>query len=242
MLMDYSALEEIGITNTEVKVFVTLLELGESKAGRIIEKSGLQSSSMYNAMNSLISKGLVSYVKKSEVKYYLAADPETIIEYIDMKKKDYLKLLPMLKEKQNKKDEEKVEFFKSYKGIKILLSKLMKDTKEGDIYRTFNIEDPEKYTEARWKVFSSLKEIMKEKKLVAKGIFSEKNRYKSKSKSIMKKRYLSIPLPPNTSIVNDKVSIISWETDEPSGILIHSKDIAEKYIKFFEHMWKIGKR
>jgi len=240
--MDYSALEGIGLTNIEVKAFVTLLEIGESKAGEIIKKSGLQSSSVYNAINSLISKGLVSYIKKSEVKYYRTADPETIVEYIDMKKRDYLKILPLLKEKQNKKDEEKVEFFKSYKGIKILLSKLMKDSKKGDVYRVFNIEGPEEYQEARWRVFRSLKELMKEKQLLVKGIFSEKNRYKSKSKSIMKKRYLSTPLPPNTSIINDKVAIISWKEDDPSGILIHSKDIAEKYKEFFEHMWKIAKK
>ena len=57
----------------------------------------------------------------------------------------------------------------------------------------------------------------------------------------MKKRYFSTPLPPNMSMVKDKVAIISWHEEEPSGILIHSKDIAEKYSEFFDHMWKIAK-
>jgi HTH-type transcriptional regulator, sugar sensing transcriptional regulator len=239
--MDYSAFEGIGFTNIEAKVFTILLELGESKAGKIIEKSGLQSSSVYNAINSLISKGMISYIKKSEVKYYRAANPESIVDYIDMKKRDYMKIIPFLKEKQNIREEEKVEFFKSYSGIKILLSKLIKDAKKGDIYRTFSIEEPEKYETARWRVFKSLKELMREKGLNVRGIFSEDTRYKSKKTSKMQKRYLSTPLPPNTSILNDKIAIISWE-DVPSGILIHSKDIAEKYIKFFEHMWDIAKK
>jgi len=239
--MDYSALEGIGLTNIEVKVFVTLLETGESKAGKIIEKSGLQSSSVYNAINSLISKGLVSYIKKSEIKYYKATDPETIVEYIDMKKRDYLKILPLLKEKQNKKEEEKVEFFKSYKGIKILFIKLLKDSKKGDTYRTFNIEEPEKYEIAGWKVFTSLKELMKEKGIKVKGIFSEKTRHKSTKTSRMQKKYLDSPLLPNTSILNDKVAIISWG-DIPSGVLIYSEDISKKYVKYFEHMWKVAKK
>lgn len=239
--MDYSALEGIGLTNTEVRVFITLLELGESKAGKIIEKSGLQSSSVYNAVNSLISKGMISYIRKSEVKYYKTANPEAIVDYIDMKKKDYLKILPILKEKQSKKEEEKVEFFKSYSGIKILMSKLLIDSKKGDIYRVFNIEEQEKYEEARLKVFKSLKGLTNEKKLVVRGIFSEENRRKPKKTSRMQKRYLDTPMPPYTSILNDKIAIISWE-DSPSGILIHSKDISKKYANFFEHMWKIAKK
>lgn len=238
--MDYSILEGIGFTNTEVKVFITLLELGESKAGKIIEKSGLQSSSVYNAINSLISKGMISYVNKSEVKYYRTADPETIVEYIEMKKREYLKILPLLKEKQNKKEEEGAEFFKSYNGIRVLLSKLLKDAKKGDVHMVFNIEEPEKYQTARWRVFKSLKESMKDKGIVVRGIFSEENRYKSEKSSRMQKRYLNIPLPPNTSILNSKVAIISWE-EVPSGILINSKDIAEKYVKFFNYMWSIAK-
>jgi len=239
--MDYSALEGIGLSSTEVKVFVKLLELGESKAGRIIEKSGLQSSSVYNAVNSLISKGLISYIRKSEVKYYRTADPEVIVDYIDMKKRDYLKILPLLKEKQNKKEEEKVEFFKSYGGIKILFLNFLKDSKKGDIYRTFNTEEPEEYEETKLRVFKSLKCLMKQKKLVMRGIFNEENRKKSKKDSIMQKKYLSTPMPPNTSILNDKVAIISWE-EVPSGIIIHSKDIAKKYSDFFEHTWKIAKK
>ena len=238
--MDTTVLEDIGLSQTEIKIFIVILELGESKAGKIIEKSNLQSSSVYNSINSLINKGLVSYIKKSQVKYYKAADPETIIDYIDSKKREFLKLLPQLKEKQNKKQLEGVEFFKSFKGIKTIISELLKTAKEGDTFRTFSIEDPEEYEKAREKVFRATKQIMKEKKIKMKGLFHKKTRYVPTKSSIMQKRYLNFPMPPNAMIINDKVAIISWE-NEPSGILIHSKDIAQKYENFFEHMWKIAK-
>ena len=48
-------------------------------------------------------------------------------------------------------------------------------------------------------------------------------------------------MPPNTMIVNDKVVVISWK-NEPSGILIHSKDIAQSYSDFFDHMWSLAKK
>lgn len=239
--MDTSILEDIGLSPTEIKVIIILLELGESKAGKIIEKTKLQSSSVYNAINHLIERGLISYIKKSQIKYYKAANPEAILDYIELKKREFLKLLPELKARQKIQQEEGVEFFKSYKGIKTLMSELLKDARKGDIYRTFSIQYIEQYEKSREKVFKAIKKLMKEKKIIAKGIFHESTRYKPTKTSLMQKRYINFPMPPNTMIINDKVAIISWN-EEPSGILIHSSDIASIYKNFFDHMWKIAKK
>ncbi|MDP2925457.1 MAG: helix-turn-helix domain-containing protein [Nanoarchaeota archaeon] len=239
--MDTSVLENIGLSRIEIKVFIAVLELGESKAGKIIEKSGLQSSSVYDAINKLISKGLLSYIKKSQVKYYKAPDPEVILDYIELKKGEYIKILPELKARQKKTENEGVEFFKSFKGIKTIMSELIKDAKKGDIYRTFSVENPEDYKLARENVFRYTKQLFREKKIIVKGIFHKQNRYSPTKSSITQKRYISFPLPPNTMVLNDKVAIISWK-EEPTGILIKSKDIADKYISFFDAMWKIAKK
>jgi HTH-type transcriptional regulator, sugar sensing transcriptional regulator len=238
--MDTSALEDIGLSKIEIKIFLVILELGESKAGKIIEKSKLQSSSVYNAVNSLIDRGLVSYIKKSQVKFYKAANPESILNYLDLKKMEFLKLLPELKAKQTEKLEEGVEFYKSYKGVKTAILEVLKNSKKGDIYRTFSVEDPDEYEKSREKVFRAIKQIAKNKKIIMRGIFHEKTRYKPNKSSIIKKKYVDFSLPPNTIILNNKVVIISWK-EEPSGILIHSKDIAKKYAEFFDQIWKIAK-
>ncbi|OGJ17875.1 hypothetical protein A3K73_04380 [Candidatus Pacearchaeota archaeon RBG_13_36_9] len=239
--MDTSVLENIGLSQVEIKVFLTILELGESKAGKIIEKSGLQSSSVYDAINKLISKGLLSYIKKSQVKYYKTPNPEVVLDYIELKKGEYLKILPELKARQKKTENDGVEFFKSFKGIKTIMSELVKDAKKGDIYRTFSVENPEDYKIAREKVFRYTKQLFKEKKIIVKGIFHEQNRYSPTKSSITQKKYINLPMPPNTMVLNDKVAVISWK-EEPTGILIRSKDIAEKYTSFFDAMWKIAKK
>ena len=239
--MDTSILEDIGLSTAEIKVFLAILELGESKAGKIIEKTKMQSSSVYNSINSLIERGLLSYIKKSQIKHYRAANPEAILDYIELKKREFLKILPELKSRQSAKEEEEVEFFKSYKGIKTLMSELLKDAKKGDIYRTFSLEDKKQYEKSREKVFKAVKQLLKEKKVTAKGIFHENTRYKPTKTSLMQKKYINFPMPPNTMIVKDKVAIISW-SEEPSGILIHSEEIANSYLNFFDHLWKIAKR
>ena len=239
--MNTSVLEDLGISPMEIKVFLMILETGESKAGRIIEKTGLQSSSVYHAIHALIARGLVSYLKKSEVKYYRAAEPETILDYIDLKKQEFLKLLPNLQARRKKEKEEGVEFFKSFKGIKILHLKLLKNAEKSDVYRVFSVDNPEDYEKARQGVFQPIKVILKQKRLVMRGIFSEKNRYAPTKSSRMQKRYLDAPLPPNTAVVGENIAMISWK-GEPSGVLIHSKDLAEQYAAFFDALWKIAKR
>ncbi len=239
--MDTSILEEIGLSPTEIKVFVCILGLGESKAGEIIRESGLQSSSVYNAINSLIKKGFVSYYQKSKIKYYKTVEPESILDYIELKKERYLKLLPELRARKKQVGDEGVEFFKSFKGIRTLMIELLKDAKKGDIYRTFSVEDPEEYNKSREKVFVYIKKLWYQKRVIPKGIFHEKNRYPKTKTSIIQKRYVNFSMLPNTSIINNKVAIVSWG-EEPSGILIKSEYLAKKYTNFFDEMWKMGKK
>jgi HTH-type transcriptional regulator, sugar sensing transcriptional regulator len=239
--MDTSVLEGIGLSKNEISVFLKMLQLGESKAGAIIAKTGLQSSATYNAINSLIDKGLVSYIKKGDIKYYKASSPETITDYLDTKKEEYLKVLPELK-KFMPGDIENVEFYKSIRWIKTLLSELLKDSKKGDIYRFFSIEDKTSYKKATDNVYEFQKPIYKEKGIKTKGIFAEATREFANGANIDMKKYLSSPMPPNTEMLNNKVAIISWKGDEPTGILIRSKEIYETYVNFFEHLWKTARK
>ncbi|MBW3020302.1 hypothetical protein KY334_03320 [Candidatus Woesearchaeota archaeon] len=239
--MDTQILEDVGLSNTEVKVFMALLELGESKAGSIITNTKLQSSSVYNAINGLIKKGLLSYIKKSNIKYYKAANPETILDYIDTKKKEFEKILPELKIKQMNQEEEGVEFYKSYKGIRTMLRDLLIDAKPNDVYRYYSIEDPKKYDFVREKVYSVQKLQRVTKQLKSKAIFPESFRKIVPMSKTSEKRFLDMPLPPNSQMINNKIAIISWD-DEPSGILIKSKSIYEQYTKFFDSLWKMGNK
>jgi len=237
--METKILEDIGLSKNEITIFITLLKLGESKAGEIIIQSKLQSSAVYNSINSLIERGLISYVKKSQIKYYKSADPETMLGYIESKKSEYLKLLPELKNLQNKQDSEGVEFFKSSKGIKTLISELLIDAKKGDIYRFFSVETLENYDKARF-VFSTSKQLRYEKKVISRGLFHESLRKGTKKNKKTQKKFLNISMPPNMQMINDKVAIFSWD-GEPTGILIKSKSIYETYVRFFEDLWGMAR-
>ncbi len=54
--MDVTILEDLGLTTAEIKVYIALLELGNSTAGPLVEKSGLQNSVVHRTLHSLIQK------------------------------------------------------------------------------------------------------------------------------------------------------------------------------------------
>ena len=68
-------LEEFGLTETEEKVYLSLVKLGESPASEIIKKTQLHRTTIYDVLERLIEKGLISFVTKNKIKYYLTASP-----------------------------------------------------------------------------------------------------------------------------------------------------------------------
>ena len=78
--MEREILQNLGFTQSEAKVYLTLLKSGLVKVGHIIEKSGLQSSTIHNTLHSLIDKGFVTYIFKDKIKRYQAVDPNLILK------------------------------------------------------------------------------------------------------------------------------------------------------------------
>ena len=52
--MDTSILEKIGLKKSEIKVYLTLLELGSTKTGELTTKSKVSRSKIYEILEKLI--------------------------------------------------------------------------------------------------------------------------------------------------------------------------------------------
>ena len=85
--MNTGVFEELGLSNSEIKTYLTLLGLGSSSAGKILEKSELQNSVLHRALNTLIEKGLINYVLEEKRKIYQATDPENFHNFIEEKRR-----------------------------------------------------------------------------------------------------------------------------------------------------------
>ena len=76
MAVKTELLEEIGLTKSEIKVYLALLELGSSTTGPIVDKSKASSSKIYEILDKLMQK----FVEWKREK----GDPEYAIEYNDV--------------------------------------------------------------------------------------------------------------------------------------------------------------
>lgn len=239
--MDTSILEDIGLTQAEIKVYIALLELGATSAGRVLEKSKLQNSVVHRALNSLIEKGIISYILEGRRKVYQATNPDHFYTFIDDKKKRFAQILPELKQRQQfAKEYREATVYKGKRGIHEIYTQILHASgKEYNTYGggrrvTFNVMG-----ETWWKNLHA-KRI--EKKISCRQVFDETIR--GFGKELNKKPYTHIKFLSQdfeqlteTVIRGDYVAIIIF-TENPYGILIHDKAVAQGYKKNFEFLWR----
>lgn len=235
--MEEEILQNLGFTYSEAKVYLLLIELGSVKVGKIIEKSGLQSSTIHNTLNSLTNKGYITYILKGKIKVYQAINPKIILKEIEEKERKFREIIPKLEIKQKLNEEKtQAEVFEGTKGIINLLNELIENTKPKDEYYFFAIDESGLNEEIQ-KFFERYDIKRKEKGLIIKGIAKEEFKSLFKKRKILNMKYVNHPIPSNISICNNKIAIIDWG-ENPTGILIKSKQIYKSQIEFFENLWK----
>jgi predicted transcriptional regulator len=243
--MDTSILEDLGLTSAEIKTYIALLELGKSTAGPILEKADIQNSVLHRALNSLIDKGLISYVKHGKRKRYSATDPENFHGFIENKKQRFDQLLPELKKRQERaKVQHGAETFQGKRGlIQMYITILNCGGKE---YNTFGGGTRITHAimgETWWK---NLHAKRRAKKLRCRQVFDEAIR--NFGSQLNKFPLTKICFLENeqeqlqeTIICGDYVGIAIF-AEHPYGILIHDPIVAEGYRKQFEIVWKKARK
>jgi len=229
-------LKRLGLSLNETKVYLMLNDYGSSKAGKISNTTQLDRSSCYNALKALQEKGLVSHVLLGEVKWFQAAGPRRLLDYLKEQEDDILSIVSELQGRHKKgKIEGQVRLFRGVKGVKTIFLDMIK-TKEDNFVFGSEGQFSEKMPEFALQ-FDRLK---KENKIKTK-LLLRKGR-KELDKKTSDYRYLPniSESPAVTNIYGDKIAIIVW-TEEPEGIIIENKSAAKAYKSYFDFMWKNAK-
>lgn len=100
--MNVKALKEIGLTETEIKVYLALLNLGTTSAGKIFHETGVYRKNLYDALSKLIDKGLVTYVKENKIKFFQTKNPDNLFNYLDEQKSKIEEKKNLVSESKNK--------------------------------------------------------------------------------------------------------------------------------------------
>ena len=93
-----SQLEQLNIISTnEAKVYLALLQIGQTSAGEIIRETNLHRSVVYETLDKLIDRKFAFKLSKKKIAYFQAMAPDKILEDIEAKKDLATQLLPVLK-------------------------------------------------------------------------------------------------------------------------------------------------
>ncbi|MFH1364250.1 MAG: helix-turn-helix domain-containing protein [Candidatus Aenigmatarchaeota archaeon] len=161
--MEQKILEEIGLANSEIIIYRALLRTGSVKVGELMKEVALHRSRVYDAINRLIDKGLVSYVIKNNIKYFEASDPEKLVSYIEEQKEklnqkemSVKKLIPELRKKISPtKPHAEAHVFLGKEGFKTVRKDVLRQKQ--DIYMIGAIGKEDKFVKYFFPGFNRLR-------------------------------------------------------------------------------------
>ncbi len=115
-------LEKIGLNKKEAKVYLACLELSEATVWQIAKKSGVKRTTVYDIIEILKDKGLISSVIKNKKAYYYAESPKKLENNLNEKKEILQGIMPELLSVANMMDKKpKIKYFEGAEGMKEVL-------------------------------------------------------------------------------------------------------------------------
>lgn len=251
-MIDNGLFVRLGLTNGEIKVYSSLLSLGEVTVSPIVLESKVSKSKIYDILEKLISKGFVGYSIKNNVKYFFVNDPRAIIDYLDKKeeeinqnKKEIEKILPVLLSKRSELMENKTaEIYQGFLGMKTIREELMLTYSKGGELLVLGAP---RIANDKWEGWL----LDFHKKRTERGIgmkiiynFDAKDYGKIRKKMFHTKvKYLpdGINSPNWIDIFPNAVMISIINREEVISFVLRSKEIADSFRAYFNIMWNVSK-
>ena len=242
----FQQLEKLGLAEKEAKVYIALLELGQSTAQDTATKSGLNRATTYVILETLIKKELVKALSRNHKSYFEVANPLQIIDLLYQEQKDVGEKIEVAKtimpelEMLNRMTtaKAKVKFFEGVDGVAMIQKDIVK-SKPKQIDGIFNINIalknfPSSPSDHRKKLINNK---IKARTLV---IYNPKEPIPKLPLKINEERkYLpdnKFPFSADFSFYRNKTVLLSVKK-EIMGVLIENNDITEAMRSLFNLAW-----
>ncbi|MEK6963313.1 MAG: helix-turn-helix domain-containing protein [Nanoarchaeota archaeon] len=233
-------LRELGFTENEVRVYLTLLDKGSLKAGSIAQLVHMNRGSCYHSLKQLMERGIVSHTWIGKIQWFQPIEPERLLDYVKEKEENIRRVLPELQARYKELPKTgRIKLFRGKRGIQTMLLDLLD---KGRIVRAFGQENI---------LVKTLPHFIPSfaKKKIEKGIKTKLILGHPKEKKMMKKgantevRFfpMRIESPVNFSVYADRVLLMVLG-DEPEGVMIENVDAAKAYKQIFDFMWENAKK
>src|SRR3989344_6211569 len=235
------ALKEFGLTDKESKVYLTLLPLGSINLQELAKRIDLPRTTIYNTLNYLYSKGLISKIVKGYVTYFEAVDPNRLVDVLNQKKDIIISALPELESlKKQIKESSSIEIYEGFKGISTILADIFREKQQTYYFGSYS-----KSVEILKHLPEHFRFLRINKKIPAKIVidpYDEETFHKPSYKKITEMKF-------NESlkdfscmifIYGNKVAMYTVK-GELVGVIIKNKEFSEAMRIIFDMYWRQGK-
>lgn len=242
-------LEDVGLAPNEALTYAALLELGLTTTGPIAKQTGLHSQLIYQALDNLIKKHLVSYIIKRNRKYFQASGPETLIDGIRQKEETARALIPELKKLQKKeKDPLQVKIMYGHEGFIANLRDVVESAARHDkIMRIIGGAAARDFYRVIGGWYANYVDLLARKKVAKWQISPDSTSTEFKEKFAREANTVLKIMPPDFSSITQtritpELTAIEIYGEETIIIQIWNKSAAAAYRAYFDFLWKQGRR
>lgn len=234
-------LTDLGLSENESKVYLSMLSLGSATIMSISKASGVKRTTVYNILEGLNEKGLSRVDIKGFKKLYVAENPNKLENILERKKDKLKNLFPELESLYNLKGGESfIKYYEGSESIKNLHFDLIDEIEHNADYLV--IGDPDRWEDIN-KTFS--KEFIKKRnkiKLNTRMILVSSDTAK-KYKEFEKNFQEEIKLLPKDSkletnlIITPSKIVIQQMISPIVAVTIENKSIIRMHTELFNIIW-----
>jgi len=247
---------KLGLSDKEAKIYLASLELGPSPVQIISQKSKVNRATTYVIIDSLMEMGLMSTYDEGKKTYFVAEQPERLLDFLKNEKSVVEKKLELLQEKMpelkslisNVSGKPKIKYFEGLEGLRAVQRDFIDSLREGEEIYIFLPMDDFSRTNLKESADNLVKEKV-DKRIKTKIIYTSRNgRWKEyeKKEEIKSKEYLYIdyskyPFNGGMNLYGNKIFMIDY-LGKMGGIVIENKTLADMLKRFFELIWSCHKK
>lgn len=242
------ALENIGLTDKQIKVLLVLLESGPMFAAAAAKRAMLNRTTTYGILKELCEIGLASSAKKENFVQYQSIEPGLLPGYIERRcdelteSKDQLAgALPQIKLLRTRGHTlPKVQFFEGKEGVEQAYEDTLENNKGKILHEITGIDAV--YTKLDPKFVKYYLE--KRTRLGIKSVYVTPGTELARDRSKDDEKYMRLAkfIPPRftfdteIAIYDNKVGIFSYALENPVAIIIEDDTIAHTMKTLFDYI------
>lgn len=246
-------LQQLGLNETEIKVYLALLPLGTVPASVVAIRLGMPRSTAKYTCQQLVDWGLVTKTNKNHTFLFAAKDPESLYNILEKQKQEISqkegevsKILTELKKIYNPHTIiPKIRFFEGPENINKMLQDVLDDAKP--LYGALNMEVdfPPLIASYIWNTY-----IPERKRMFFPSwmLFNDNDLTRDYRKEDLDMNRISLLVPEKDfpfkicfHIYGDKVAFYSYEPTDLVGVIIEDSFIRDMQFSLFKLAWNYSR-